>query len=109
MKLQVQHSAGHPVGHKPEPVFEPRQPSRFWTSKTGLVTIGFLLIAAFFLFSEHRAHTLGVLPFLLLAACPLLHMVMHRGHQGHGGHGRHAGHKEIEPTEQNGSKRGKGA
>jgi hypothetical protein len=27
---------------------------------------------------------LGVLPWLLLAACPLLHLFMHRG--GHGGH-----------------------
>ncbi|MDX1251535.1 MAG: DUF2933 domain-containing protein [Gammaproteobacteria bacterium] len=46
------------------------------------VLIGFLAIAAFFLFSEHRAHALGVLPFLLLLACPLLHIFMHRGHGG---------------------------
>lgn len=42
--------------------------------------IGFLAIAAFFLLSEHRAHLLGVLPFLLLLACPLLHLFHHRGH-----------------------------
>lgn len=58
----------------------------FWRSRTGLFTIAFLAIAAFFLLSEHRAHTLGVLPYLLLLACPLLHMFMHRGHGGHGGH-----------------------
>jgi hypothetical protein len=29
---------------------------------------------------------LGVLPFLLLLACPLMHLFMHHGH---GGHGRH--------------------
>jgi hypothetical protein len=63
-----------------------------WTSRTGIVTIAFLLIAAFFLFSEHRAHAFGILPFLLLAACPFLHIFMHRGHGGHGGsHGRHDG------------------
>jgi hypothetical protein len=44
----------------------------------------FLAIAAFFLWVEHRAHLLGALPWLLLAACPLLHLFMHRG--GHGGH-----------------------
>ncbi len=46
------------------------------------VLIGFLAIAAFFLITEHRAHLLGVLPFLLLALCPLLHLF---GHGGHGG------------------------
>lgn len=43
----------------------------------------FLGIAAFFLLTEHRAHVLGYLPFLLLLACPLLHMFMHGGHGGH--------------------------
>ena len=59
----------------------------FWTSKAGLVTVGFLLVAAFFLFSEHRAHALGILPFVLILACPLLHLFMHGGHGGHGSHG----------------------
>lgn len=53
-------------------------------SRTGVALIGFLAIAGFFLFTEHRAHLLGFLPFLLLAACPLLHLF-------HGGHGNHAG------------------
>ena len=47
------------------------------------VLLGFFAIAAFFLLSEHRAHVLGVLPYLLLLACPLLHIFMHRGHGGH--------------------------
>ena len=49
--------------------------------------IGFTLlagIALFFLWEEHRAHILGVLPWLLLLACPLIHLFMHRG-DGHGG------------------------
>jgi hypothetical protein len=29
------------------------------------------------------AHTLGALPYLLLAACPLMHVFMHHGHGGH--------------------------
>lgn len=41
--------------------------------------IGFLLIAAFFLLSEHQAHFFGILPFLFLLACPFLHMWMHGG------------------------------
>jgi hypothetical protein len=50
------------------------------------VWIGFAVVAAVFLWTEHRAHLLGWLPFLLLAACPLLHLFMHGGH-GHGGRG----------------------
>jgi hypothetical protein len=47
---------------------------------------GFLAIAAFYLIAEHRAHLLGWLPFLLILACPLLHVFMHGKHGGHGGH-----------------------
>ena len=39
-----------------------------------------LAIAVFFLLTEHRAHALGVLPFLLLLACPLMHLFGHHGH-----------------------------
>ena len=50
------------------------------------VFVAFLAIAAFFLFTEHRAHLLGALPFLLLLACQLMHLFMHGGHGAHGGH-----------------------
>ena len=53
------------------------------------VCVGFLGIAGFFLLTEHRAHAFGVLPFLLLLACPLLHMMSHGHHHGgdeRGGH-----------------------
>jgi hypothetical protein len=49
------------------------------------IFIAFLLIAGFFLLVEHRAHFFQWLPFLLLLACPLLHLF--HGHGGHGGHG----------------------
>lgn len=57
-------------------------------SRAGWVLIGFLLIVAFFVWTEHRAHLFGVLPYLLLLACPLMHLFMHHGHGGH----RHGGH-----------------
>lgn len=69
---------------------ERRSPSGFrWRSRTGLALLGFVAIAGFFLFTEHRAHALGALPFVLVALCPLLHLF------GHGGH-RHSG-KEDRP------------
>ena len=64
-----------------------RDRSWLW-SRSGLVLLGFLLIAAFFVLAEHTAHVLGVLPYLLLLACPLLHL-FHGGHGG--GHGSHRG------------------
>ena len=55
-------------------------------NSVGLVLCGFLAVGAFFLITEHTAHLFGALPFLLLAACPLMHLFMHHGHGGHGGH-----------------------
>jgi hypothetical protein len=74
--------------HPPDRTDRPRG---FWGSKAGLVAIAFLAIAAFLLVSEHRAHALGYLPFLLLLACPLLHRLMHGGHGSHGAHRGHSG------------------
>ena len=61
----------------------------FWTSRTGLVLLAFLAMGGALLFTEHQAHVLGVLPFLFILACPLLHMFGHAGRGGHGGHGGH--------------------
>ena len=52
-------------------------------SRSGLVFFGFAAIAGFFLWEEHKAHLLGALPYVLLLACPLMHLL----HGGHGGHG----------------------
>ncbi|MDT3668892.1 MAG: DUF2933 domain-containing protein [Aromatoleum sp.] len=54
------------------------------------VFAGFLVLALLLLTTEHRAHLLGVLPWLLLLACPLMHLVMHGGHGHHHGHGSSA-------------------
>ena len=57
-------------------------------SKANIALAVFFIIAAFFLVTEHRAHLTGWFsywPYLLLLACPLMHIFMHGGH-GHGGH-----------------------
>jgi hypothetical protein len=54
-------------------------------SRAGLALIVFLAVAAFFLLTEHTAHVFGALPFLLILACPLMHVFMHGGHGGHTG------------------------
>jgi hypothetical protein len=57
----------------------------WWRTPFGLVLCGFLLIGGYFLIIEHAAHLAGVLPYLLLAACPLMHLFMHHGHHHHHG------------------------
>jgi hypothetical protein len=77
--------SGHADGPRPE---------RPWQVRVGFWLL--LVIAAFYLLTEHRAHlALGLpyLPLLLLAACPLIHMF------GHGGHGGHRGHTERKPDD----------
>jgi len=53
------------------------------------VFAGFALVALFFLLAEHRAHLYGWLPYILLAACPLMHLF-----HGHGRHGNHSASDE---------------
>ena len=58
-------------------------------SRANIALAVFLIIAAVFLVTEHRAHLAGWIPYwpyLLLLACPLMHLFMHGGH-GHGSHG----------------------
>ena len=64
-----------------------RSEGSFWASRAFLVCAVLLLIVGFLLWTEHLAHALGFLPYLLILACPLAHMFMHGGHDGHQHHG----------------------
>lgn len=44
---------------------------------------GFAVVAGYFLLTEHRAHMVNFLPYLLLAACPLMHFFHHGMHRHH--------------------------
>lgn len=63
----------------------------FWSSRAFLVFLAFAAMATVLLWSEHRAHLLGIIPFLFIFACPLLHLF-----GGHGSHGMHKGPKSGE-------------
>lgn len=54
------------------------------SSRSSIVLLGFLAIIGFLLFTEYRGLLFGILPYLLLLACPLMHLFMHRGHSKHG-------------------------
>lgn len=56
---------------------------RFWRSRYGVAFLVIAAAAAYFLLKEHRAHVFSYLPYLLLLACPLMHLFMHHGHGSH--------------------------
>jgi len=66
--------------------------------KTNLVMWVFLGFIAYFLITEHWAHIVPFLPWIILAACPLMHLFMHGGHghgdSNHSSHGERQHHKE---------------
>ena len=66
----------HPVGTDSAP--------SWWRTRAGIAVSGFALVGAFYVLREHTGHALGALPYLLLLACPLMHLLMHRGHHRQG-------------------------
>lgn len=56
----------------------PKISSRGSRFTLGLVL--FVIAAGFLLLSEHQAHFLEALPWLILLACPLVHVFMHHDH-----------------------------
>ena len=65
-----------------------------YRSRQGISLLGFLAVGAYFLWTEHRAHVVALLPFGLLLLCPLTHVFMHHGHgqQGNNDENRKARH-----------------
>jgi L-asparagine transporter-like permease len=64
-----------------------------WYSRHNWVTIIFIAAISFYLITEHSAHLWGLLPWLILLACPLMHLFMHHGHGEHD-HSSHEPNKE---------------
>ena len=71
----------------------------FFKSPVGVAVAMLALIAAFYVLREHWQHVAGSWPYLLLLACPLMHVFMHHGH----GHGQHGPHQHGSTGEQNDS------
>jgi hypothetical protein len=64
-------------------------------SYRGWAVLGLAALLGGYLVIWHGAHLAAVLPFLVLAACPLMHIFMHGGHGHH--HGQDAP-KDVPPT-----------
>ncbi len=67
-----------------------RQSTPWWRSSTKLPFVVFLAIGAYFLWSEHQAHIIEFLPWVLVLGCVGMHLFMH------GGHGHGSGHQHGE-------------
>ncbi len=80
MENHENHSQHHPA-HETSPA------SSAW--KGAILMVG--VIIGFYLLREHWGHALGIAPYLLLLACPLMHVFMH------GGHGHHRDHHDGAP------------
>jgi hypothetical protein len=91
------------TGHDPDGLQRETARYRRGTSRSTWVLIGFLAVGGYFLLTEHRAHAIAYLPYLLLLACPLMHLFHHHGghHHGSGGHSAHTTGEESTKSEVN--------
>ena len=69
-------------------MIHPRQRTSWCPSRTTMVLLGLLVVAAFVLLAGQTDQVFALLPFLLILACPLMHLFMMHG--GHGSHDQHA-------------------
>ena len=58
----------------------------WWRNRSNLALVAFLGIGGYFLWTEHQAHVIAALPWVLIIGCLVMHLFMHGGH-GHGGSG----------------------
>ena len=59
---------------------------RWYRTRAGRILLVALSLGGVYLLAEHGSHTLAYLPWLLLAACPLMHVFMHGSMGSHGNH-----------------------
>ena len=75
--------------HEMPPVWRPSR----WRSPLGI----FMLLAGaagmYYLLTEHLTHVRQAIPYLILLACPVMHLFGHH----HGGHHGHHGHEVHDP------------
>ena len=76
----------------PQPHHDHESGSHGWSrTNQWLLWIG-LAAAVAWLFFRHSAHLFEIAPFLIILACPLMHLFGH----GHGGHGHGSQHEKTE-------------
>lgn len=69
---------------------EPPKPSR-WFNPVGIFMLAAGAVGIYYLLTEHLTHVGQAIPYLVLLACPLMHLFGHR-------HGGHRGHDQDRPA-----------
>jgi len=70
--------------------------SCFRTTK-GLALLAVAVVVGGYFVIWHQQHVAAALPFLVILACPLMHLFMHGGHGGHGNHQHKTGAEQSKP------------
>ena len=76
-------------------------PTPWWRNRAKLSFVVFLAVAGYFLWTEHQAHVIEFLPWILILGCVGMHLFMHGGH-GHSigrNHGDHRAAGQRDSTE----------
>ena len=79
--------------HEPPDPAPPTPP--WWRRPGGLALLTAALIAVFYWLREHWGHVFGLAPYLVLLACPLMHLL-----HGHGRHEHRSGPKSMESEQE---------
>ena len=67
-----------------------------WRSPAGIFMLVAGAVGVYYLLTEHLTHVTQAIPYLILLACPLMHLFGHR--HGHGDHGdSHQSARKDEP------------
>ena len=59
-----------------------------FSRKTWWIIFAIGLVGLVFLLRDHTSHIFSILPFLILLACPMMHLFMHKGHGSESGRDR---------------------
>jgi hypothetical protein len=73
---QAMSTIDQPSGHPSHSLWSTRR-----VLKTCLVTV--VLAGGAYILTRHTEHVIRYLPLLIVLACPLMHVFMHRGHRHH--------------------------
>lgn len=81
---------------------DPNHNESWLFSRTGIATAVAISVLGFLIYEGHGAHLLGLLPYLLIFSCPLMHIFMHGGHGGHHHDGRENDRKDKDRSRHGG-------
>ena len=59
-----------------------------WRSPLGVFMLLAGAVGLYYLLTEHLTHLSQAVPYLVLLACPLMHLFHRHGHRGHRDHGQ---------------------